>query len=285
MAAVATVAHTLTDTPPLVMGVVNATPDSFVSEVRTPDAAASIERGRQLLGEGAHIVDIGGESTRPGAEPVSTSEEIDRVVPVIEGLVSELPEGARLSVDTRHESVARAAVHAGATIVNDMSATLGAVAGELGASYVSAHMRGTPGTMQEDPVYVDLFGEIMQVVIDGARAAASAGSPQVWIDPGIGFGKTVDHNLDLIANIDHFTTTEFGVLIGVSRKSVIGHLHSASDAGEPVGQATPTPTDDRLVGSLAIGVWSAALGVSIVRVHDVLGTVQALEVVAALNRV
>lgn len=268
---------------PLIMGVINVTPDSFVDEVRTPRFGDAVERARLLIDEGAHILDVGGESTRPTASHVSESEEIDRVVPVVATLREHVGDQVRLSVDTRRESVARAAVAAGADIINDMGATLGAVAGELGVDYVAAHMQGTPETMQLNPTYDDVVGEVLAEVLAAARVAADAGSPKVWIDPGIGFGKATHHNLELLANLDQFVATEFGVLVGVSRKSLIGYLHAASDAGLSVraDELAPTATDDRLEGSLAVAAWCGLLGAEVLRVHDVEPSLQAARVVAA----
>lgn len=263
------------------MGVVNVTPDSFVGEVRTPGFDDAVARCRQLIVEGADILDIGGESTRPGATPITIDEELGRVIPVIDAIAADLPDHVRISIDTRHEAVARAAVAAGASMINDMSASLGLVAAELGAGFVAAHMQGTPDTMQDDPRYRDVVGEVLESMISAATEAREAGAAQVWIDPGIGFGKTQSHNLALLANIDRFVSSGFPVLIGVSRKGMIGRLHAASDTGEPFDEVTPTPTDDRLEGSLAIAAWCALLGVDIVRVHDVEATVQAMKVVAA----
>lgn len=267
------------------MGVVNVTPDSFVGEVRTPDRDDAVARCRRLVDEGADFLDIGGESTRPGAEPISIDEELARVVPVIEIVAAELPDHVTLSVDTRHEPVARAAVAAGADMINDMSATLGAVAGELGVGYVAAHMQGKPPTMQHDPHYGDVVEEVLSEMLDAADQARKHGVSQVWIDPGIGFGKTRAHNLALLAHIDRFVATDFPVLIGVSRKGFIGRIHAASDAGVEFGTVGPTPTHDRLEASLAIAAWCGLLGVDIVRVHDVAQTVQAMKVVAARQSV
>lgn len=265
----------------LTMGVVNVTPDSFVGEVRTPGYDEAVVRCRQLLDEGADILDIGGESTRPGATPITVDQELARVIPVIETIAAELPDGVRISIDTRNEAVARDAVAAGAAMINDMSASLGNVAGELGVDFVAAHMQGTPATMQEHPDYGDVVDEVLSEMIAAATAAKAAGARQVWIDPGIGFGKTQPHNLALLGHIDRFVASGFPVLIGVSRKGLIGRLHGASDAGAEFDTVAPVPTDDRLEASLAIAVWCALLGVDIVRVHDVAQTVQAMKVAGA----
>ncbi|MEM7093437.1 MAG: dihydropteroate synthase [Actinomycetota bacterium] len=271
-----------TPTPPCrVMGVVNVTPDSFVGEVRTPGRDEAVARCHALIEEGANILDVGGESTRPGATPIPIDEELRRVLPVIEAVMAELPAHVQMSIDTRHEAVARAAVGAGATIINDMSASLGLVAGELGVGFVAAHMQGTPDSMQDDPTYASVVDDVLSEMVRSAEAARQAGAHPVWIDPGIGFGKTHAHNLEILANIDRFAATDFPVLIGVSRKGMIGHLHAASDAGVALGDVPPTPTDDRLEASIALAVWCALSGVEIVRVHDVAETVQAMQVAAA----
>jgi dihydropteroate synthase len=268
------------------MGVVNVTPDSFVGELRTPEVDTALERCRRLIDEGADIVDIGGESTRPGARPITIEEELRRVMPVIEAIGAERPDHVRLSIDTRHEPVARAAVAAGADIINDMSASLGAVAGELGVGFVAAHMQGTPATMQQDPRYHRVVDEVIEAMVATARAAADAGASSVWIDPGIGFGKNHRHNVELLAGIDRLVESGVPVLVGVSRKGMTGRIHTASDQGRTVAvdelsSVAPTPTDDRLEASLAIATWCALLGVDVVRVHDVAATVQAMKVVAA----
>jgi len=257
------------------MGVVNVTPDSFVGEVRTPTVDGAVERALQLAAEGASIIDIGGESTRPGSSSVDLDVELDRVMPVIAALVPELPPGVRVSIDTQKEAVARAAVAAGAHIVNDMSSSLGAVAGELGCGYVAAHMLGTPATMQQDPTYGDVVSEILAEVTATARAALAAGASPVWIDPGIGFGKTIEHNLDVLAWIDRFVATGLPVLVGVSRKGFIGRLHDASDRSVRLEDASPTPTADRVEASVALATWCLRSGVDVVRVHDVAATVAA----------
>lgn len=258
------------------MGVVNVTPDSFVGAVRTPSVDGAIARCTQLIDEGASILDIGGESTRPGSTSISLDEELDRVMPVLQTLVPQLPAGVQVSIDTQKEDVARAAVALGVHIINDMSSLLGHVAGELECGYVAAHMLETPETMQQDPSYDDVVVEILDEVTATAKQALEAGASRVWIDPGIGFGKTIDHNLALLANIDRFVATGFPVLVGVSRKGFIGRLHTASDTGVALADAVPTSTEDRLEASVALALWSGALGVDVVRVHDVAATTAAL---------
>ena len=260
-------------TRPLVMGVVNVTPDSFSDGGRYLDPDAAVARGLALVAEGADVVDVGGESTRPGAEPVDPDEEARRVVPVVDALHRHV----RVSVDTRRGSVARAAVAAGATLVNDVSASLYDVAADLGVGWVAMHMRGEPGTMQDDPRYDDVVAEVTGFLVERVAAARAAGVPEVWIDPGIGFGKTIDHNLALLAHLDRLVSTGLPVLVGTSRKRFLGGLLARADG--QIGAADgpgPVPVDDRLEGSLATVVWAARAGVTMVRVHDVAATVAAL---------
>ncbi|HEY6533098.1 MAG TPA: dihydropteroate synthase [Acidimicrobiales bacterium] len=257
---------------PLVMGIVNVTPDSFSDGGRYFDTAAAVAHGLSLLDEGADVLDVGGESTRPGASPVALDEELRRVVPVVEALA---PHG-RVSVDTRSPEVARAAVAAGATLLNDVSATLWTVAAELGVGWVAVHMQGEPGTMQVAPHYDDVVAEVCAFLDERAGAARAAGVDEIWIDPGIGFGKTLEHNLDLLAHLDRVVTLGWPVLVGTSRKASLGRLLADSD-----GVADPVPPDDRLAGSIATEVWAMHLGAAMVRAHDVKAAVQASRVVAA----
>ena len=263
------------------MGVVNVTPDSFVGQVRTPTVAGAVARCMRLVQEGATILDIGGESTRPGSTSIPLEQELERVMPVIEALVPLLDASVQISIDTQKEVVARAAVAAGAHIINDMSSSLGAVAGELGVGYVAAHMLASPATMQRDPSYRDVLAEVLDEVTATGHEARARGATKVWIDPGIGFGKTIEHNLSLLAHVDRFVASGFDVLVGVSRKGFIGRLHTASDAGIDLADAAPTSTEDRLEASVALAAWSAALGVDVVRVHDVAATVRALGAVSS----
>src|ERR1700722_1501191 len=175
---------------PLVMGVLNVTPDSFSDGGNFLDSDRAIEHGLELLAAGADVVDVGGESTRPGADPVSEDEELRRVLPV----VAELSRKVRVSVDTTKRSVALASIEAGATLVNDVSASLFDVAAESGAGWVAMHMQGVPRTMQSDPHYTDVVSEVHCFLLEKAAAAAAAGVTEIWLDPGIGFGKTAEHN-------------------------------------------------------------------------------------------
>ena len=248
----------------LVMGILNVTPDSFSDGGSWPEPESAIRRGREMVDEGADIVDVGGESSRPGAAQVPVAEELRRVLPVIEALSPHV----RVSVDTVKEEVADAAVAAGATLLNDVSATLWPVAARHGVGWVAMHRSGTPATMQDDPRYDDVVREVHDLLAERAATASAAGVSEIWIDPGIGFGKTVDHNLELLARLDGLVATGVPVLVGTSRKAFLGVVGAGPD-GEPV------PTGDRLPGSLATATWALQRGAGMVRVHDVAATVQA----------
>jgi dihydropteroate synthase len=242
------------------MGIVNVTPDSFFPASRTLAADEAIARGLAHFSDGADVVDVGGESTRPGALPVADDEELSRVVPVVRALAALGP----VSIDTQKESVARAAIAAGASVLNDVSSSLVEVAGELKVGYVAMHRQGDSRVMQDNPTYADVVGEISDFLAHVADDARRAGVSQLWLDPGIGFGKTVEHNLTLLAHVDHFVELAAhygaGVLIGTSRKRFLGR--DALDV------------DERLEASLATEAWAMVQGVSMVRVHDVRETVQ-----------
>lgn len=262
---------------PRVMGVVNVTPDSFSDGGRFAGPEQALAHARALLTAGADILDIGGESTRPGAEPVSEPEELARVIPLIQAIRAE--SAAPVSIDSAKPAVARAAVAAGATIWNDVTALRSdadslAVAAELGCEVVLMHMRGEPRTMQEDPRYDDVTAEVTVFLLARAEAAMAAGvsHARIWLDPGVGFGKRPEHNLTLLRDLDRLTGLGFPVLVGASRKRTIRSID-------------PTAVDptDRLGGSLAFALWAAAKGAACVRVHDVRETVQALAVWSALK--
>ncbi|MDP6492604.1 MAG: dihydropteroate synthase [Acidimicrobiales bacterium] len=256
--------------PGAVMGVLNVTPDSFSDGGRFLDPEAAVAHGLRLIDEGAEIVDVGGESTRPGADPVGPDEEIRRVLPVVAGLADKV----RVSIDTRHPEVARVAVAEGAEIINDISACLGSLAAELGVGWVAIHMLGDPRTMQDDPTYGDVVAEVSAFLVERAERAAEAGVAEVWIDPGIGFGKTTRHNLELLAGLEALVDTGWPVLVGASRKRFLGELAAASDGIDGL-----TPPDDRREGSVAVAAWAFHCGVRLVRAHDVRSTVQAAQVV------
>ncbi len=255
----------------LVMGVLNVTPDSFSDGGLFLDPSKAVAHGIDLIDSGADMIDVGGESTRPGAAFVSIDEEIARVIPVVEALSDRI----RVSIDTRRAEVARAAVGAGATIINDVSASLYEVAATEGAGWIAMHMQGEPQTMQARPEYANVVREVSEFLIERANTARRAGVDEVWIDPGIGFGKTVEHNVELIAQLDVLTQSDFPVVVGTSRKSFLGKLPGA-------GQTLASP-GDRLEGSLATAIWAACHGAAIIRVHDVLETVRALHVVNLLK--
>ena len=246
------------------MGVLNVTPDSFSDGGRWLDPAAAIEHGRQLVAEGAGIIDVGGESTRPGAEPVPEGEELARVLPVIEALAPDV----RVSVDTRKAGVARAAVAAGASIINDVSATLWTVAAETGAGWVAMHMPADPSVMQRHAKYDDVVREVRDYLVQKATTAKEAGVNDIWIDPGIGFGKLARHNLLILRHLDLLKQAGWPVVIGTSRKSFLGQLN-------PLPDGDPAPADDRLEGTVATTTWAIVHGADVVRVHDVPPAVQA----------
>ena len=257
---------------PLVMGIVNVTPDSFSDGGRFLSIDSAVAHGLDLLAEGAAILDIGGESTRPGASDVTIDEEIRRVVPVIEQLAAH----GRVSIDTRKPEVARAAVAAGATLINDVSAQLWPVAADLGVGWVAMHMQGEPASMQLEPVYDDVVSEVCSFLAERAGRAEEAGVSEIWIDPGFGFGKTMEHNLTLLAGLDRVVALGWPVLVGTSRKATLGRILADSD-----GVAEPVDPDDRLAGSIASEVWAMHRGAAMIRAHDVRAAVQAAKVVAA----
>jgi dihydropteroate synthase len=251
------------------MGIVNVTPDSFSDGGDFAEAQAAVARGQALIDAGADILDIGGESTRPGSHPTSIETEIDRVAPVIAALAKR---GHLISIDSRHAVVMAAALDAGAKIINDVTALTGDpdsldLAARSGAPIILMHMLGAPLTMQQNPTYQNVVEEIRDYLagrIDACRAAGIAPA-RILVDPGIGFGKTVEHNVTLIRELQRFGDLAAGVLLGASRKSFIGAL----SANEPAKQ--------RLGGSIAVALAGAARGARVLRVHDVAETVQALK--------
>ena len=252
----------------LVMGIVNVTPDSFSDGGSYLEADAAIAHGRDLLAAGADLLDIGGESTRPGAAAVGAAEEIARVAPVIEALAGD---GASVSVDTSKAVVAEAALSAGAGIVNDVTALadpeMASVCAARGPGLILMHMKGTPRTMQDNPVYGDVVVEVREFLAERMRSAIDAGIDEggIWLDPGIGFGKTVEHNLELIARLGELADLGRPIVIGASRKNFIGAI-----TGREVG--------DRLGGSIATNVLGLVHGADVLRVHDVAETIQAVRV-------
>ncbi len=264
-----TVAHD----QPAIMGIVNVTPDSFSDGGKFADPTAAIAHGHALAEAGASILDIGGESTRPGAAPITVDEELRRVLPVVTALAGA---GLTVSIDTRHAAVMRAAVTAGAAVVNDVTALQGDPASMVtvataGVPVVLMHMRGRPQSMQDDPVYTDAALDIYDALADRAAACAAAGITRIAIDPGIGFGKNLDHNVQLLASLGLFQGVGCPVVLGVSRKSFIGRIEPG------------TPSDGRLAGSLAAAVAGINQGVQIIRVHDVAETLQAVRTWRAIT--
>ncbi len=258
---------------PAVMGILNVTPDSFSDGGRFAARDDALRQAERMLAEGADILDIGGESTRPGAADIDVQQELDRVVPVIEALVGVTDKP--VSIDTSKAGVMRAAVHAGAGMINDVRAlredgALGAAA-ELGAAVCLMHMQGQPRTMQRDPDYADVTAEVTQFLADRVEACTSAGIPRenLVVDPGFGFGKTVAHNVELLANLRQLQTLGLPILAGLSRKSTLGEL-------------TGRGVNERMPASVAAAVIAVTNGARIVRVHDVAETVDALTVLAAV---
>lgn len=266
--------HTLDLTQPRVMGILNITPDSFSDGGRFRDQGRALEHARTMIADGADIVDIGGESTRPGATPVPEAEELARVIPLVEALAGA---GAIVSVDTVKPGVMRAAIAAGADMVNDVCAlrqpgAIDAVA-RSGSAVCLMHMRGEPRTMQADPHYVDVVREVREFLLARAAACEAAGiaRDRIVVDPGLGFGKTVAHNVALLRELDALAAAGYPVLAGMSRKSTLGAI-------------TGRDASARLAGSIAAALAAVAHGASIVRVHDVRETVDALRVWRAIER-
>lgn len=255
----------------MVMGILNVTPDSFFDGGRYFGTPSAIERGLAMVAEGADVVDVGGESSRPGARPVSEAEEARRVVPVVEGLAG----AVRVSVDTVKPGVARAAVGAGASLLNDISGRLWPLAAELSVGWVGMHMRGTPATMTGLAGYDDVVAEVRDHLQRLAAEAVAAGVPDVWVDPGIGFAKRSEHNVRLLAATAELVAAAaaFGarLVVGTSRKCFTGRL-------DPLA-TEPTPVGDRLEASLATAVWCMAQGAGMLRAHDVAATVRAATLV------
>ncbi len=255
------------------MGVVNVTPDSFSDGGLYLDAGAAIAHGRELVEEGADVLDVGGESTRPGAEPVTAEEELRRVVPVIEGLSGF---GVPVSIDTSKAVVAAAALESGAAIVNDVTALRGdpemaAICAERGPTVVLMHMPGSSRAVRETPAYDDVVTDVRDFLAARLEAAVAAGiaAERVWLDPGIGFGKTEAHNLELLRRLGELRELGRPLMVGTSRKSFIGKVDGS-------------PADQRLGGTIASSVWAAAEGADVLRVHDVAAVREALAVTAAV---
>ncbi len=260
---------------PLVMGILNVTPDSFSDGGAYPDAKRAVAAGLEMAAQGAAIVDVGAESTRPGAEPVPAEEQIRRAVPVIEGLAGRI--GIPISMDTTDAAVAAAAVEAGASILNDITALaderMARLAAEKETPVVLMHMQGTPRTMQSRPQYEDVTAEVLSFLVKRAQYAESMGiaRDRIFLDPGIGFGKTTEHNLQLLHQLRQFGELGWRVLVGTSRKRFIGEI---------TGRREPK---ERLWGTAATVAMAAAAGASIVRVHDVAAMVDVVKMVRAVH--
>ncbi|MEO8345835.1 MAG: dihydropteroate synthase [Betaproteobacteria bacterium] len=267
--------HTLSLARPLVMGILNVTPDSFSDGGMFMNRERALEQARQMVADGADIIDIGGESTRPGALPVPEAAEMERVIPLVEALAGD---GVHVSVDTMKPAVMRAAMAAGAGMVNDVNALRETGAMEAVAAGQAAvclmHMQGEPRTMQAAPHYTDVVTEVRDFLVARAQTCEAAGilRDRIVIDPGFGFGKTVAHNLALLRALDMLRTTGYPVLAGLSRKATLGAI-------------TGRPADERMVASVAAALAAVARGASIVRVHDVRETVDALKVWHAIGSV
>lgn len=264
------------------MGILNVTPDSFYDRGKYAEPDAALKRAETLIKEGADIIDIGGESTRPGSLPVPLESEIGRVIPVVKHLQKYF-KSIPVSVDTQKAEVARLALSEGAKIINDVSAfrtdqkKMEKVLNEFKPTIILMHMQGTPQTMQLNPRYRDVVGEVKQFLAERVQWAREAGVPKsrIWIDPGIGFGKQLKHNLQLLQNLGKLKSIGSGLVVGCSRKSFIGMILKSEEG--------LLPAEDRLEGSLAAACWAALQGASVLRVHDVGPTKKAIQTVEAIR--
>jgi len=258
-----------------VMGILNVTPDSFSDGGQFFDRDKAVEQGLKMAADGAAIIDVGAESTRPGSKPVSAQEQIKRAIPVIEALAKKM--NVPISIDTYNYEVAEAAMKAGASMINDITALsderMGKLAAERGVPVVLMHIQGTPATMQIEPKYKNVVDEVLKFLMERAQRAEKFGinRERIFIDPGIGFGKTIEHNLELLRNIDRFVATGYRVLVGTSRKAFLGKI---------TGKENP---QGRIFGTAATVALCAAAGVSIVRVHDVAEMVDVIKVANAIG--
>lgn len=246
---------------PIIMGILNATPDSFSDGGRYNVVSSALDRISIMLNEGASIIDIGGESTRPNAEPVSEEEELDRVIPILKKAITTFQKGT-FSIDTTKYEVAKQALQLGVQIINDVSGLekeprLAELCARHNATYVLMHSKGNPKTMQENPVYENIVEEVREFFEKKIKILKDAGVEKIILDPGVGFGKKLEHNLSLIAHLDKFKKFGFPILIGASRKSMVGQILDGR------------PAEDRLAGTLAVHYHSLMLGANILRVHDV----------------
>jgi dihydropteroate synthase len=262
--------------PAVIMGILNVTPDSFYDGGKYADSSAALDHAHQLIAEGAEIIDIGGESTRPGAAPVSVADELDRVLPPIERLATEKI-GVAISIDTQKPEVAREAIAAGADIINNIAAAandprMWEIAATTGAGYIAMHMQGDPQTMQKNPRYENVVREVRDFFARQFEQLTAAGvsREQIAFDVGIGFGKTLEHNLQLLARLDEARAADRPMVLGVSRKSFMGRLLKLE-------------AEQRLAPALACSVWAASRGIEIFRTHDVADTVAALRMFEAIQ--
>lgn len=264
--------YTLQFEKTLIMGILNVTQDSFYDGGRFADVDAAVAHGKKMVADGANLIDVGGESSRPGSEPLSDTEELARVLPVIKRLLHEV--SVPISIDTYKPVVADACLHAGAHLINDITGLTNPEMRKIAARYnvpvILMHMKGTPKTMQQSPVYQDVLREIKTFFQTQIAAAHKAGVHQLVIDPGIGFGKTVDHNLQILKHLDTFKTLGHPILIGPSRKSFIGTITGLS-------------VHERLEGSLAAMTVAVMNGANIVRVHDIIDSKRAIQIIDAIR--
>lgn len=267
--------HTLDISHPIVMGILNATPDSFSDGGRYLNEIRAMEQIKRMIQDGATIIDIGGESTRPGSDPVSEEVEIERVLPILEQAIKEFP-NTIFSVDTTKYRVAEEALKAGAHIINDVSGLkkeprFAQLCAGYKAGFVLMHSQGDPKTMQKNPVYSDVINEIKRFFTEGIERLERSGVESVIMDPGIGFGKTVEHNLTILRNLNKLENVKYPLLIGASRKSIIGELLDGR------------PSDGRLAGTIAIHYHSLQMGAKILRVHDVREAMDSIKIFQNLS--
>ncbi len=268
---------TLDLSSPKIMGILNATPDSFSDGGEYNEVESALGRIGLMVSQGAHIIDIGGESTRPGSDPVTEQQELDRVLPILEQAISQFPE-TLFSIDTTKYRVAEEALKLGTHFVNDVSGLqkeprFADLCVQYNAGYVMMHAQGDPKNMQEDPSYEDVVNDIKQFLREGIQKSEKKGLQNIIIDPGIGFGKTLDHNLKLIADLKEFQELGYPILVGASRKFMIGQI------------LDDRPTDERLIGTVAVHYHAMINGANIIRVHDVKEAHDSLQVFNAISSV
>ncbi len=265
---------------PIIMGILNTTPDSFSDGGSWGTVDRAVAHAEQMILDGADVIDVGGESSRPGAHPVESAEEAERVLPVI----SRLAGRCVMSIDTTKPEIAEAALAAGASIVNDISASLEEVAGAHGAGWIAMHMQGEPRTMQSNPTYDDVVSEVTSAFETYKDRAERAGVEQFWVDPGIGFGKTTNHNLTLLREIRSLSQIA-PLVLGVSRKRFIGEVHGLVNSADAPDSTGIVPANDRIEGSVLSAVWGWARSANMVRTHDVRVTAQAAQMLMRPERI